>query len=167
MDIDELRARLRAAQVTGTSDEQPEQARRRQMAIEVTDEILTLVLTDPVVEAGMEAGKEALRAVNARAEAAAKREAGQADALRAVTRRHGTGGPTRPRPLQAAGAAATSKLFLVALMWCRPWLLDPGAASPLPRIPEIARSALEVTGAHHELERFDADQEFRDGFRRG
>jgi hypothetical protein len=55
-----------------------------------------------------------------------------------------------------------TKLFLVALMWCRPWLLDPSAASPLPRIPEIARAALEVTGAHHELERFDTDPEFRD-----
>ena len=47
-------------------------------------------------------------------------------------------------------------------MWCRPWLLDPSAASPLPRTPEIARAALEVTGAHHELERFDSDPEFRD-----
>jgi hypothetical protein len=55
-----------------------------------------------------------------------------------------------------------TKLFLVALMWCRPWLLDPSAASPLPRTPEIARAALEVTGAHHELERFDNDSEFRD-----
>ena len=55
-----------------------------------------------------------------------------------------------------------TKLFLVALMWCRPWLLDPSAASPLPRIPEIARAALEITGAHHELERFDTDPEFRD-----
>jgi hypothetical protein len=55
-----------------------------------------------------------------------------------------------------------TKLFLVALMWCRPWLLDPSAASPLPRTPEIARAALEVTGAHHELERFDTDTEFRD-----
>ncbi len=55
-----------------------------------------------------------------------------------------------------------TKLFLVALMWCRPWLLDPSAASPLPRTPEIAQAALEVTGAHHELERFDNDQEFRD-----
>jgi len=55
-----------------------------------------------------------------------------------------------------------TKLFLVALMWCRPWLLDPSAASPLPRTPEIARAALEVTGAHHELERFDTDPEFRD-----
>jgi hypothetical protein len=55
-----------------------------------------------------------------------------------------------------------TKLFLVALMWCRPWLLDSSATSPLPRTPEIARAALEVTGAHHELERFDTDQEFRD-----
>ena len=55
-----------------------------------------------------------------------------------------------------------TKLFLVALLWCRPWLLDPGAASPLPRTPEIARAALEATGAHHELERFDSDPEFRE-----
>ena len=55
-----------------------------------------------------------------------------------------------------------TKLFLVALMWCRPWLLDPSAASPLPRTPEIARAALEVTGAHRELERFESDQAFRD-----
>jgi hypothetical protein len=55
-----------------------------------------------------------------------------------------------------------TKLFLVALMWCRPRLADPSAASPLPRTPEIARAALEVTGAHHELERFDSDPEFRD-----
>ena len=56
----------------------------------------------------------------------------------------------------------TTKLFLVALMWCRPWLLDPAAATPLPRTPEIAREALQVTGAYHELERFDSDQAYRD-----
>jgi hypothetical protein len=55
-----------------------------------------------------------------------------------------------------------TKLFLVALMWCRPWLIDPSATTPLPRTPEIARAALEATGAHHELERFDTDSEFRD-----
>jgi len=55
-----------------------------------------------------------------------------------------------------------TKLFLVALMWCRPWLLDVSATTPLPRTPEIARAALEVTGAYHELERFDSDPEFRD-----
>jgi hypothetical protein len=55
-----------------------------------------------------------------------------------------------------------TKLFLVALMWCRPWLLDPAATEPLPRTPEIARAALEVTGAYHELERFETDQAYRD-----
>jgi hypothetical protein len=55
-----------------------------------------------------------------------------------------------------------TKLFLVALIWCRPWLVDPSATKPLPRTPEIARGALEVTGAYHELERFDADPDYRD-----
>jgi hypothetical protein len=55
-----------------------------------------------------------------------------------------------------------TKLFLVALIWCRPWLLDPSATTPLPRTPEIARGALEVTGAYHELERFETDAGFRD-----
>src|SRR6202042_1184609 len=55
-----------------------------------------------------------------------------------------------------------TKLFLVALIWCRPWLLDPSATTPLPRTPEIARGALEVTGAYHEMERFETDAEFRD-----
>jgi len=55
-----------------------------------------------------------------------------------------------------------TKLFLVALMWCRPWLLDPSATTPLPRTPEIAKAALEATGAFHELERFEADPEYRE-----
>ncbi len=55
-----------------------------------------------------------------------------------------------------------TKLFLVALMWCRPWLLDPAHGTPLPRTPEIARAALEVTDAHHEIECFDTDPAFRD-----
>jgi hypothetical protein len=55
-----------------------------------------------------------------------------------------------------------TKLYLVALMWCRPWLLDPAATEALPRTPEIARAALEVTGAYHELERFETDPAFRD-----
>jgi hypothetical protein len=55
-----------------------------------------------------------------------------------------------------------TKLYLVALLWCRPWLLDPSATTPLPRTPEIARGALQVTGAYHELERFETDAEFRD-----
>ena len=55
-----------------------------------------------------------------------------------------------------------TKLFLVALMWCRPLLLDPSGATPLPRMPEIARAALEATGAYHQLERFESDAGFRD-----
>ncbi len=55
-----------------------------------------------------------------------------------------------------------TKLFLVALMWCRPWLIDPTRTTPLPRTPEIARAALEVTGACYELERFGNDPAFRD-----
>ena len=74
VDIDELRERLRAAKVKGTTDEQPEQAGRRQMAVEVSDEMLHVVLTDPVIVA---AGKEALRAVKARAAATAKKAAAE------------------------------------------------------------------------------------------
>jgi hypothetical protein len=55
-----------------------------------------------------------------------------------------------------------TKLFLVALIWCRPWLIDTSRGMPLPRTPEIARAALEVTGAHHEIECFDADPAYRD-----
>jgi hypothetical protein len=55
-----------------------------------------------------------------------------------------------------------TKLYLVALMWCRPWLIDPARGTPLPRTPEIARAALEVTDAHHEIDCFDNDPAFRD-----
>ena len=55
-----------------------------------------------------------------------------------------------------------TKLFLVALMWCRPWLIDPAGTTPLPRTPEIARAALEVTEARHELDCFNSDPAFRD-----
>lgn len=55
-----------------------------------------------------------------------------------------------------------TKLYLVGLLWCRPWLLDASRATPLPRAPEIARAALEVTGAQYELGRFDADPRYRD-----
>jgi hypothetical protein len=55
-----------------------------------------------------------------------------------------------------------TKLFLVALLWCRPWLLDSTRTTPLPRTPEIARAALEVTDAFYQLERFESDPVFRD-----
>jgi ATP-dependent Clp protease ATP-binding subunit ClpC len=68
VDVDELKERLRTMPLAGTSDELPQEAGRRQMAIEVSDEILTIVLTDPVIVA---AGKAALRGVNANAAALA------------------------------------------------------------------------------------------------
>jgi len=74
VDLDELRGKLRSAQVAGTSDEQPEQAGRRQMTIEVADDKLNIVLTDPVI---VEAGKEALRVLNAKAAAASAAAAGE------------------------------------------------------------------------------------------
>jgi ATP-dependent Clp protease ATP-binding subunit ClpA len=77
VDLDELRARLRTARLAGTTDEQPEQAGRRQMAINVSDEMLTIVLTDPVI---VEAGKEALRTLHARQAAAEKAAAEKAAA---------------------------------------------------------------------------------------
>lgn len=55
-----------------------------------------------------------------------------------------------------------TKLFLVALIWCRPWLIDVARSTPLPRTPEIARAALEITDAHHEIVCFDEDPAFRD-----
>jgi ATP-dependent Clp protease ATP-binding subunit ClpC len=62
VDLSDLREKLRSANLTGTSDELPQEAGRRQMAIEVSDEILTLVFTDPVI---VKAGKDALRVVSA------------------------------------------------------------------------------------------------------
>jgi ATP-dependent Clp protease ATP-binding subunit ClpC len=62
VDLEELREKLRSANLAGTSDELPQEAGRRQMAIEVSDEILTIVFTDPVI---VKAGKDALRFGNA------------------------------------------------------------------------------------------------------
>ena len=64
VDLDRARELLRTADVTGTSDEPPEQAGRRQMSVQVTDETLTIVVVDPVLVA---AGEAALAAVNAKA----------------------------------------------------------------------------------------------------
>src|SRR6202046_4922563 len=48
VDLDQARELLRTADVTGTSDEPPEEAGRRQMSLQVTDETLTIVVVDPV-----------------------------------------------------------------------------------------------------------------------
>ena len=87
-----------------------------------------------------------------------------------VTSQSGSADGTDPATARADGDATllplyldpNTKLFLVALLWCRPWLVDPARSTPLPRTPEIARAALQVTDAHHELDCFDTDQAFRD-----
>jgi ATP-dependent Clp protease ATP-binding subunit ClpA len=65
VDLDQARQALRNADVTGTSDEQPEEAGRRQMLIRVTDGQLTIEATDPVIVA---LGRAALDAVGDQAE---------------------------------------------------------------------------------------------------
>jgi hypothetical protein len=50
---------------------------------------------------------------------------------------------------------ATTKEFMVAFLLCRPWLLDSTRMAPLPQAPELARRALELTGAHHLLRDFE------------
>jgi hypothetical protein len=50
----------------------------------------------------------------------------------------------------------STKEFMVAFLLCRPWLLDSTRMAPLPQAPELARRALELTGAHHLLRDFEA-----------
>jgi Clp amino terminal domain, pathogenicity island component len=65
VDLDQAKQALRGADVTGTSDEPPEEAGRRQMAIKVTGEQLTIEATDPVI---IEAGRAALQALGDQAD---------------------------------------------------------------------------------------------------
>jgi hypothetical protein len=95
-------------------------------------------------------------------EVCAARAAGHTEAGHAETGRSEGGTAYGDGTLLPFYLDPMTKLFLVALIWCRPWLDDPSATRPLPRTPEIARAALEVTGAYHELERFDANPEYRD-----
>jgi ATP-dependent Clp protease ATP-binding subunit ClpA len=60
VDLDQAKEALRGADVTGTSDELPEEAGRRQMLIHVSDERLTIEAADPVI---IEAGQAAVRAL--------------------------------------------------------------------------------------------------------
>src|SRR6266568_1855297 len=60
VDLGQAREALRGADITGTSDEPPEEAGRRQMVIQVTGERLTLEATDLVI---IGTGQDALRAL--------------------------------------------------------------------------------------------------------
>jgi ATP-dependent Clp protease ATP-binding subunit ClpA len=65
VDLDQAKEALRGIDVTGTSDELPEEAGRRQLVIHVTDDRLTIQATDPVL---VKAGREALAALGDQAE---------------------------------------------------------------------------------------------------
>ena len=71
VDLDQAREALRGADVTGTSDEPPEEAGRRHMVIRVTENQLTLEASDPVI---VERGRAAIHALGG--------EAGPPDAIR-------------------------------------------------------------------------------------
>ena len=60
VDLDQAKEALRSADVTGTSDELPEEAGRRQMLIHVSEERLTIEAADPVI---VEAGQAAVKAL--------------------------------------------------------------------------------------------------------
>jgi ATP-dependent Clp protease ATP-binding subunit ClpA len=60
LDLDQAKEALRSADVTGTSDELPEEAGRRQMLIQVSGERLTIEAADPVI---IEAGQAAVKAL--------------------------------------------------------------------------------------------------------
>jgi ATP-dependent Clp protease ATP-binding subunit ClpA len=64
LDLDQAQAALRQADVTGSADELPEEAGRRQMLIRVADDRLTIELTDPAI---IFAGRAALDALGDRA----------------------------------------------------------------------------------------------------
>jgi ATP-dependent Clp protease ATP-binding subunit ClpA len=65
VNLDQARETLRGMDVTGTSDELPEEAGRRQLVIHVTSERLTIEVADPVL---VKAANEALAALGDQAE---------------------------------------------------------------------------------------------------
>ena len=60
VDLDQAKEALRSADVTGTSDELPEEAGRRQMLIHVSEERLTIEAADPVIVEAEQAAVKAL-----------------------------------------------------------------------------------------------------------
>jgi hypothetical protein len=54
-----------------------------------------------------------------------------------------------------------TKLFLIALLLCQPWLADPSHTTALPTAPQIARAALECVCATRQIHWFEADARFR------
>jgi ATP-dependent Clp protease ATP-binding subunit ClpA len=65
VDLDQAKEALRGMDVTGTSDEPPEEAGRRQMVIRVTEDRVTIEAADPVI---VKAGRAALGALGDQAD---------------------------------------------------------------------------------------------------
>jgi ATP-dependent Clp protease ATP-binding subunit ClpA len=64
VDLNQAKDALRDADVAGTSDEQPEDAGKRQTVLQVTDELVTIVVADPVL---VGSANDALRALGSEA----------------------------------------------------------------------------------------------------
>ena len=60
VDLDQAKEALRAAEVAGTTDEQPEQAGRRQMTVHVAEDKITIEATDPLILVTAQAALRAL-----------------------------------------------------------------------------------------------------------
>jgi hypothetical protein len=60
IDLDQAKEALLSVDVTGTSDEQPEEAGRRQMTLRLSDDKLTIEAVDPVILAAARSMLEAL-----------------------------------------------------------------------------------------------------------
>jgi len=60
VDLDQAKDALRAAEVAGTTDEQPEQAGRRQMTVHVAEDKITIETTDPLILVTAQAALRAL-----------------------------------------------------------------------------------------------------------
>jgi ATP-dependent Clp protease ATP-binding subunit ClpA len=104
VDLGQARDALHGVDITGTSDEQPAEAGRRQMNIQVTGELVTVVAADPAI---VEAGQAALLAL------AASGEGGQSAAPGGVIRGADLSGAAAAR-LGAAWQALRDSLAEIA-----------------------------------------------------
>jgi ATP-dependent Clp protease ATP-binding subunit ClpC len=101
VDLDRAKDALRGVEVTGTTDEQPEEAGRRQMNIQVSGELVTIVASDPLI---VEAGRNALLG-HGKGERG-KVEGEKGDAEQESSAAEAPGGVIRGADLQGAAAAS-------------------------------------------------------------
>jgi ATP-dependent Clp protease ATP-binding subunit ClpA len=112
VDLEQAMQALRTVDVTGTSDEQPEEAGRRQMVIRVTEGKLTLEATDPVLVKAAFAAAGALGDKASPADAIrgdAPESAGLALVWRALRESLDVIAEQGSRPAEGAGTAEAAK----------------------------------------------------------